>query len=91
MVNSTDTHAEDVKALLRKKFGSLQSFERARRLPLNSVAAGLRRPYLAVEDAVAAELGRPASTIWPSRYHSDGSRKRPQPTENYRAARGAGA
>ncbi|KKC27426.1 helix-turn-helix domain-containing protein [Sphingomonas sp. SRS2] len=83
-----DSHPEDLKAELRKKFGSLQHFETEYGLRPNSAAAGLRRPYEQVERAVAEALDRPASQIWPSRYAEDGERFSPQPTRNYAPARG---
>jgi len=42
MASHTNIHPEDVKALIRKRFGSLQAFERARGLPFRSVSDLLR-------------------------------------------------
>lgn len=38
----TDFHAEDVKAAIRKRFGSLTNFETEHNLPAKSVSAVLR-------------------------------------------------
>lgn len=88
MTTPRDSHPEDLKAELRKKFGSLQRFEEGAGLQQKSVAAGLRRPYEEVERAVAEALDRPAHEIWPSRYGADGKRLNPQPVRNYAPARG---
>jgi lambda repressor-like predicted transcriptional regulator len=37
-----ELHPEDVKAALRKKFGTVREFERAKKLPINGVADVLR-------------------------------------------------
>ncbi|ARR52029.1 hypothetical protein HY78_00420 [Rhizorhabdus wittichii DC-6] len=83
-----DSHPEDLKAELRKKFGSLQRFEDERGLRRDAVAAAIRRPHALVELAIAEALNRPAHQIWPSRYNADGTRRSPQPAENYAPARG---
>lgn len=83
-----DSHPEDLRAELRKKFGTLQSFERRYGLPVNSAACALRRPYEAAEQAIAEALDRSAHEIWPSRYAPDGVRLDPQPARNYAPARG---
>lgn len=88
MIIPRDSHPEDLKAELRKKFGSLQRFEEGAGLRQKSVAAGLRRPYEEVERAVAEALNRPAHEIWPSRYAANGTRLNPQPVRNYAPARG---
>lgn len=56
----TRMHKEDVKASLRKQFGSVAAFERTRNLPEKSVTDLLRgytsaRVRKAVEDAIAAQ------------------------------------
>jgi lambda repressor-like predicted transcriptional regulator len=54
----TDFHPEDVKAAIRKRFGSLAKFEREHGLPVESVTNLLRgqtsRRVAAVVDAVIA-------------------------------------
>lgn len=84
----TDLHPEDLKAELRKKFGSLRRFERQYGLPPFSAKDALRRPQEAAEAVIAGALGRPAHHIWPSRYAKDGTRLSPQPSANYVPARG---
>ena len=50
-------HKEDIKAALRKKFGTIAAFEKARGLPKKSVHDVLRRrPRGWVEAVIAAEL-----------------------------------
>ena len=56
----THMHNEDVKAALRKRFGSVAAFERTRELPEKSVTDLLRgytsaRVRKAVEDAIAPQ------------------------------------
>ncbi len=88
MSNLHDSHPEDLRAELRKKFGTLQSFEQAYGLPRLAASSCLRRPYEAAEIAIADALDRPAHHIWPSRYEPSGRRLNPQPARNYSPARG---
>lgn len=78
-----DIHAEDVKAALRKKFGSLRRFERLYRIPGNSASAALRRPHRMAESAIIKALGVRGNMLWPERYASNGRRLTVQPPENY--------
>lgn len=84
-----DIHAEDLKAKIRKRFGSIQKLERLYRIPANSAVAALRRPHRRAETAIAKALGERPERIWPSRYDDCGRRLSPQPSENYRSARGS--
>lgn len=88
MVNNIDRHPEDLKGEIRKRFGTLHTFERRHKLPSHSVSAALRRPYELVEKAIASALGIPPQSLWPSRYDANGNRLTPQPPENYAYARG---
>ena len=54
-------------------------------LPDCAVSSALRKPYAAAEALIADFIQVPAAHIWPRRYNSDGTRRSPQPTENYRA------
>jgi Ner family transcriptional regulator len=87
MVNSP--HPEEIKALLRIRYGSLQQFEAQHRLPACSATAACRRPHRRAEIAIAKALGIRPEHIWPSRYSKNGHRLSPQPRENYASARGA--
>ncbi len=89
MVNgNTDFHVEDLKAALRKKFGSLRLFERRYNIPGRSASAALYRPHRMAEAAIARALQIPAHQIWPNRYRADGRRLPIQPSENYAPAKG---
>lgn len=62
-------HREDVKAVLRKKYGSLRAFEDANQLPPNSAKDVLRgRAVAGTERAIATELGKPLHLLFPLRY-----------------------
>ena len=90
-MRGTDDHPEDLKALLRKRFGSLAHFDAQFGLPPYSAASALRRPHRRAEETIARALGRKPHHIWPSRYAKDGTRLTPQPTSNYASARGTTA
>lgn len=78
-------HAEDVKAKLRKKFGSLRRFEQRYNIPCRSASAALIRPHRQAEIAISKALAISASLIWPSRYNQKtGLRLSRQPLANYR-------
>lgn len=64
----------------------MQELDLRYRLPKGAVACAIFRPYARAEMAIATFLGVPAHHLWPSRYNSDGSRRRPQPAVNYRPA-----
>ena len=56
-MNIVTMHREDVKAELRKRFGSISKFEKARNLPTKSVSDLLRgRSSKRVQDEVALAL-----------------------------------
>ncbi len=60
----TDLHPEDVKAAIRKRFGSLAAFEREKKLPVESVTNLLRgqksrRVAKAVDAILAIEINSP--------------------------------
>lgn len=60
-----DLHREDIKALIRKNFGSLRTFERQKGLPDKSVSAVLRgfasrRVQEAIEGLIRASTGIPS-------------------------------
>jgi Ner family transcriptional regulator len=78
-----DWHPEDIKAEVRKKGSTLAAIGRRDGMSRQSIALALVRPSERGERAIARFLGKPAHLIWPSRYNPDGSRRRPQPAENY--------
>ncbi|MFN7400323.1 MAG: helix-turn-helix domain-containing protein [Sandaracinobacter sp.] len=58
-------HREDIKAELRKRYGSLIAFERAKGLPTASVKDVLRgRSVARTRRAVAEELGKPVEQVF---------------------------
>ena len=79
-----DWHPEDIKAKVRKQGASLSALARKGGMSPQSVAMVLVRPGRKGEQVIAEFLGVAPYRIWPSRYHADGTRKRPQPPENYR-------
>lgn len=79
-----DWDPEDLKAAIRKNGLTLAALGRRSGLDRRIIAHALVKPHARAERAIAEFLGLSSYAIWPSRYHSDGTRKRPQPTENYR-------
>lgn len=82
----TDRHAEDIKSDCRKRGKSLAAVGAAYGITRQVMSLSLVRPHAAAEAAIAEFLDTPAQAIWPSRYNADGTRKRPQPAENYNPA-----
>ncbi|MFC3074648.1 helix-turn-helix domain-containing protein [Shinella pollutisoli] len=62
---------------------SLLDVDRRFNLPRGTAGTTLREPNAAGERAIAALLKTRPHLIWRSRYHADGRRKSPQPSENY--------
>lgn len=64
-------HKEDIKAALRKRHGSLSSFEKVRGLPHGSVRDVLRgRAVTKTARAIAVELGVTTEHLFPGRFKS---------------------
>ncbi|HUO23663.1 MAG TPA: helix-turn-helix domain-containing protein [Caulobacteraceae bacterium] len=62
-------HPEDIKAQLRKGYGSARAFERAENLPLDSVRDVLRgKPSRRTAEAIAAYVGKPIDRLFPGRF-----------------------
>jgi lambda repressor-like predicted transcriptional regulator len=58
-------HREDIKATIRKRYGSLLKFERAKGLPAHSVKDVLRgRAIWQARREIALELGMPAEKLF---------------------------
>jgi lambda repressor-like predicted transcriptional regulator len=67
-------HREDIKAALRKKFGTLLAFERGAGLPKGCVKDVLRgRAVARAEAAVALALNKPLHVVFPRRYSGESS------------------
>lgn len=78
-------HKADIKAELEKSVGkSLAQLDAEHGLPVGTCSAALRRPHPGGEAVIAKLLGKKPVQLWPDRYNRDGTRKRPQPMENYR-------
>lgn len=79
-------HLEDIKAAIRKRFGTVQAFEKHASLARGAVANALRQPNRKAEIAIAQALGIRPQALWPERYDSKtGKRHHPQPRINYAA------
>ncbi len=90
MAQSKGWHKSDIKAALEKRGLSLSNLDQTNGFPPGTCSAALYRPHRRAELVIAEALGRSPRELWPSRYHDDGSRLCPQPTENYRALIGVG-
>ncbi|KNY13645.1 hypothetical protein AKG11_28340 [Shinella sp. SUS2] len=76
-----------IRDLLARKELTLAQIDEDYKLPRGTAGNAVHEPHLAGERAIAAALGRRPEHLWFSRYHADGTRKSPQPAENYRYAR----
>lgn len=62
-------HPELIRAELKLRFGTVKAFETARDLPADSVRDVLRgRSVRKTADAIAEAIGKPMSTLFPSRF-----------------------
>lgn len=71
-----DWHKADIKAALEKEGWTLRRLSVANGQCPTYLANALDRPLPRGEEIIAAAIGVPVSTIWPSRYEDDGSPKR---------------
>ncbi|MBZ6377369.1 hypothetical protein B5C34_05275 [Pacificimonas flava] len=78
---------ELIVAAIRQRRITLGDLSHRLGLPAGAVSAALRKPYAEAELKISQFLETPAATLWPERYNSDGTRKQPQPPENYRPRR----
>ena len=78
-----DWDPEDIKAAVRKQGVTLAQLGRPHGLTRQAMANALIKPSAQAEAVIAEAIGTQAHLIWPSRYNSDGQRKRPQPPSNY--------
>ncbi|MFB2553378.1 helix-turn-helix domain-containing protein [Ensifer soli] len=62
---------------------ALADVDREYNLPRGTAGTTLREPNSRGERAIAAVLGTRPEYLWRTRYHADGRRKSPQPSENY--------
>lgn len=70
-----DWHRADIKAALDKKGTSMAHLSREHGYSSGSLRIALRLPWPKAESIIAAAIGVPPQTIWPTRYHPDGSPK----------------
>ncbi|MDQ0454676.1 helix-turn-helix domain-containing protein [Rhizobium paknamense] len=76
-----------VKSLLIRNKLTLTQIDQQYDLPSGTAGNTVHEPHLAGERAIAAALKTRPHLLWRSRYYPDGSRKNPQPAENYRNGR----
>lgn len=62
---------------------TLRDVDREYSLPRCAAGLTLVEPNIKGERAIAAALKTRPHLLWRSRYHNDGTRKTPQPKENY--------
>ena len=82
-MTQTGWHREDIKAAIRKTGSTLKSLSRLHGYDDSAVHKALKQQWPAVERIIADFLGIPPTTLWPDRYHADGTprilRKRGRP------------
>lgn len=71
----TNWHAEDVKARVRKGYGTLEALADKRGVAGAVLRACLRRPVPRGNRIIAAALGKEVHEIWPDWYDADGNRR----------------
>lgn len=79
--------SEAIIAAIHAKGITLRGLARKYHLAADAISATIHKPYEAGERAISTFLDVPASKLWPLRYNSDGTRRRPQPKSNYRPRR----
>lgn len=75
MTNPTPgIHREDLKAMLRKRYGSLDALSRSWGFHRLCVSSAIRNPYYSVplEGRIAEALNLHPHYIWPDRFSADG-------------------
>ena len=73
--SSQDWHKADILAAVKKTGSSVTKLSRLNNLSDSVVAQALLKPYPKSERIIANHLGVAVQTIWPSRYHPDGTPK----------------
>jgi len=67
-------HPEDIKAEVRKKFGSMAELGRQNGVSTSVIRAALIRPQPTGNRLIAECLGKTLHEIWPGWYDADGNR-----------------
>lgn len=80
---SQDLRPIDILHLLADQRLTLADIDRLYNLPAQAAKTACHMAHARGEAAIAEVLGRPAHSIWPSRYDANGERLKPQPPENY--------
>lgn len=70
-----DWHRADIKAALEKRGLSLARLARLNGYARTSTPMALHIPWPKMERLIAGAIGTTPQTIWPSRYHDDGTPK----------------
>ena len=73
-LTATPLHAEDIKALLRKKYGSLAAVGKQLGLQPTSISGAILDPLCSqrLEKRLADLLGLPPQMLWPDRWTAYG-------------------
>ncbi len=71
-----DWHKADIKAAVEKAGYTLRELARRHAVSRTYFAEALHRPLPRAQAILAEVIGVSPQTIWPSRYHSDGSPRR---------------
>lgn len=71
-----DWHKADIKAAIEKAGYTLRELARRHAVSRTYFAEALHRPLPKAQAILAEVIGVPPQTIWPSRYHADGSPRR---------------
>ncbi len=73
-----DWHPEDIKALIRKRFGSLAALGSAWGMSRQSISGAILNPNCSakLERRIAEALNMKPQTLWPSRWQEDGKPSR---------------
>ncbi|MFS1703770.1 helix-turn-helix domain-containing protein [Alteromonas sp. AMM-1] len=71
-----DWHPADIIAAIRKQELTLTELAIQNGLPNRACQTAIRKPHKKAEEVIASQLGLHPMQIWPSRYHSNGKRKR---------------
>lgn len=66
---------------------TLSKIDEEYRLPTGTAGNAVHEPHVAGERAIAAALKTHPHLLWFSRYFANGTRRTPQPTQNYRSGR----
>ena len=90
MARAKGWHKSDIKAALEKRGLTLSGLDRANGLPEGTCSAALRKPHPKGEAVISSAMEVSPPELWPSRYETDGTRKRPQPAANYKSPRRRG-